>query len=246
MSNRIVFPGLALGSDFQRNGVDPHAADGNQFQRDLQCQEASFDSLRKGGTAARMKKLTLLLLVLSVSAAYAATLQILSLDEMTAVSSAIVQGRILASRSDWTEGKGSLIVTYYTVQADSYLKGNLGRTFELTEPGGNVGNLVASVPGSPSFQVGEQVVLFVQTNGARNFHQAIGFEQGVFRLRRDSVSGALTVNHSQPLAKGGQVVASDENPSLVTGSRTSRDLNQFLSQVGESVRRAAAPKKGAQ
>jgi hypothetical protein len=193
-----------------------------------------------------MKKLTILLAVLLASTAYAATVKILTLDEMTGASSVVVQGRILASRSDWINGKSSLIVTYYTVQADSYLKGDLGRTFELTEPGGNVGIVSASVPGAPTFQVGEQVVLFVQTNGSRNIHQAIGFEQGVFRVRRDPASGALAVNHSQPLAKGGQIVASDENPSLETGSRTARDLKQFLSQVGDSVRRSAMAKKGVQ
>jgi hypothetical protein len=89
------------------------------------------------------------------------------------------------------------------------------------------------------------VLLFVQTDGPKNFHQAVGFEQGVFRIHPDAVSGALTVNHSQPFANGGQVVASDEMPSLVTGSHTARDLNQFLSQIGDSVRRVAA-KKGVQ
>jgi hypothetical protein len=191
-----------------------------------------------------MKKLTLLLLVLVASTASAATLQILGLDEMTALSSAIVQGRIVASRSAWLNGKGSMIVTYYTVKADRYLKGNLGATFELTEPGGAVGNLTTSVPGAPEFRTGEQVVLFVHTGGSRNNHQAMGFEQGAFRIHRDSVSGALILNHSQPLTKGGQIVASDEVASLVTGSRTSRDLNQFLSQVGDSMSRAS--KKGIQ
>lgn len=191
-----------------------------------------------------MKKWTLLLAVLLASAAYAATLQILTLDQMTAAASTIVQGRITASHADWINGKGSLIYTYYTVQADSYVKGNLGRTFQLIEPGGQVGNIAGSVPGAPSFQVGEQVLLFVQTDGPKNFHQAIGYEQGVFRVQRDPVSGALTVNHSQPLVNGGQIVSSDENPSLVVGQRTARDLNQLLSQIGDSVRRVAAAKKG--
>ena len=193
-----------------------------------------------------MKKWSFLLAVLLASAASAATLQILTLDQMTAASSTIVQGKILASHADWINGKGSLIFTYYTVQADSYVKGNLGRTFQLIEPGGQADNIIATVPGSPVFHVGEQVLLFVQTDGQKNFHQAVGFEQGVFRIRPDVASGALTVNHSQPLANGGQVVASDEMPSLVTGSRTSRDLNQFLSQIGGSVRRVAASKKGVQ
>ncbi len=193
-----------------------------------------------------MNKMKFVFALLLVSTAYAATLQILTLDQMTAQASAVVQGRIVAMRSDWINGKGSSIYTYYTVQADSYLKGNLGRTFQLTEPGGQVGNIVGSVPGAPSFHVGEPVVLFIQTDGPRNWHQAIGYEQGVFRVHRETASGALTVNHSQPLANGGQIVASDENPSLVTGSRTSPDLNQLLSQIGDSVRRSAAPRKEVQ
>jgi hypothetical protein len=192
-----------------------------------------------------MKKSILLFAVLLVSTAWAATLQILTVDQMTATASAIVQGKIVASHADWINGKGSSIYTSYTVQADSYLKGNLGRTFQLIEPGGQVDNLVGSVPGAPVFHVGEHVVLFVQTDGPKNFHQAIGYEQGVFRVRPDPVTGALTVNHSQALANAGQIVASDELPNLVTGSRTSRNLNEFLSQIGDSVRRVAA-KKGVQ
>jgi len=242
MSNRLVLSDLR--SDSQRTDGHPRIAGCGEYQG-YQFQ-TSLDSLMKDGRVSRMKKLTLLFAVLLASTAWAATLKILTLDEMTQASSAVVQGRIVSSRSDWLDGKGSLIVTYYTVQADSYLKGNLGRTFQLTEPGGNVGIINGSVPGAPSFQVGEQVVLFIETGGTRNLHQAIGFEQGVFRVQRDARSGALTVNHSQPLVKGGQVVAADENPSLASGARSSRDLNQFLSQVGDSVRRVATLKKGVQ
>jgi hypothetical protein len=242
MSNQLVLSNLRLNS--QHTGGQPRSEGRGEYQQ-YQLQ-TNLDTLAKDVRVSRMKKLTLLCAVLLASSAWAATLKILTLDEMTQASSAVVQGRILASRSDWLDGKGSLIVTYYTVQADSYLKGNLGRTFQLTEPGGTVGMISGSVPGAPSFQVGEQVLLFIETGGSRNIHQAIGFEQGVFRVQRDARNGALTVNHSQPLIKGGQVVSSDENPSLVSASRTSRDLNQFLSQVGDSARRVATLKKGVQ
>jgi hypothetical protein len=237
MSNRIILSGLARGFVCQRN-VPQHTAANRPVQGPF---HSSLDSHAKSGKVSPMKKLTILVAACLACIASAATLQILTLDEMTGAASAVVQGRIVASRSDWINGKGSQIYTFYTVQAESYLKGNLGSSFQLTEPGGNVGILNGSVPGAPAFQVGEQVVLFVQTDG--RFHQAIGYEQGVFRMHRDPASGALTVNHSQPLAKGGQIVASDEVGSLVAGARTSRDLTQFLSQIGDSIRRV---KKGVQ
>src|SRR2546425_13055146 len=77
----------------------------------------------------------------------AATLQILNLDEMTANSTAIVQGRIVSTRSDWSDSQNNSIVTIYTIQAGRYLKGNLGVTFEIAEPGGRMGNLVITAAG---------------------------------------------------------------------------------------------------
>src|SRR5579871_527295 len=200
----------------------------------------------KADKVSRMKKIPpCLRLALAVCLALpcvapAATLQILTLDQMTAGSSAIVQGRIVASRAAWINGPGSLIYTFYTVQAESYMKGNLGRTFELTEPGGQVGNIVGSVPGAPQFQVGERAVFFAQSDP--KFHQVIGYEQGAFRVRSAPGATSATVNHSQPLAGGGQIVASDEIANVVTATRTSRDLGEFLKQVSESVRRTAAGK----
>ena len=58
-----------------------------------------------------MKKSILLFAVLLVSTAWAATLQILTVDQMTATASAIVQGKIVASHADWINGKGSSIYT---------------------------------------------------------------------------------------------------------------------------------------
>src|SRR5206468_4623537 len=96
------------------------------------------------------------------------------------------------------------ILTYYTIEPTRYLKGNLGRAFEIAEPGGVIGNRALAVPGAPQFQVGEELVLFVWTSGTPKRHQAIGFDQGAFRIRRDPTSGTALLNHTQPLSGGGQ------------------------------------------
>jgi hypothetical protein len=114
---------------------------------------------------------------------HATILKKLTMDEMVSQSSAVVHGRIVASRVEWN-GSHSAIVTVYTVQANRYLLGSLGSSFELVEPGGIIGNLVMSVTGAPHFALNEEVILFVWTDKVHGKHQAIGFEQGVYRLRQ--------------------------------------------------------------
>ena len=187
----------------------------------------------------RLKTLSLFLAVFLVSLAGAATLQVMNLDDMSASSMAIVHGRITASRSDFSDSQRNYILTYYTMQADRYLKGNLGATFEFAEPGGRVGNAMTVVPGAPTFHAGDEVVLFVWTDSIHQRHQVIGFEQGAFRVQRDAATGRRVLSHAQPLTGGGQIVESSEL-NTIPGARTSLDLNEFLNQVTTSVRRVAA------
>lgn len=176
--------------------------------------------------------------------ASASTLQVLTLDDMTAQSSAVVHAHVLAARADRSNGKNGAVITRYTIKAERYLKGNLGSTFELVEPGGTVGIWTTTVAGAPAYQVGEEVVLFVWTVPGTNVHKTIGFEQGAFRVRRDAGTGMRTVSHSQPLSGGGQFVDSDEFKASVQNCGTSRNLDEFLGQVGASLRRVAAHQAG--
>jgi hypothetical protein len=179
-------------------------------------------------------------ILLLASLAGAATLQILNLDEMTAQSSAVVQARVTGSRTEWNDAnKKNFVVTKYTLQSDHYIKGNLGSTFELVEPGGRLGDRITSIPGAPVFREGDELVLFVWTHPTTGTHQSMGFDQGAFRITRDA-SGAKVLDHSQPLSGGGQIVESGTVPASFGPGRTSHDLNTFLVQVGTSVRRVAA------
>lgn len=168
----------------------------------------------------------------------AATLKMLSLDQMADESQTIVHGRVVDSRAEWNSTHTS-IVTVYTVKAERYLKGALGATFELTELGGQVGNLAMQAPGAPHFRVGEEAVLFVWTDSAYSRHQAIGFEQGVFRVRTEA-SGMKSVNRYVPSARSGEVLQSD---LVARRPEPSRELNGFLAQVSEAVSRVARERK---
>ena len=180
----------------------------------------------------------LALLAAAAIACPAATLKMLSLDQMADESQTVVHGRVLASRAEWNSTHTS-IVTVYTVKADRYLKGDLGATFELTELGGQVGNLAMQAAGAPHFKAGEEVVLFVWTDGVERRHQAIGFEQGVFRVRTEA-TGAKFVNRNVPVARTGEFV-----PTEVAGQRLepSRELSGFLAQVSATISRVAQERR---
>lgn len=177
-----------------------------------------------------MMKTTILLLVLCVMglSARATTLVRLDLDDLTGESSAVVYGKIAASRVEWNSSR-TLIYTVYTVEPMEYLKGRLGPVFELYEPGGTLDGLQMSVAGVPAFSVGQEAILFVWTD-PHGQHQVTGFEQGAFRVRADPQTGLRIVDRVARL--GSARVAS------AVASPTSRLLPQFFDQIRSSADKA--------
>lgn len=169
-------------------------------------------------------------------AAFATTLTRLDLDDLTAQSSAIVHGRIVASRTEWNAG-GTAIFTVYTVSVNSYLKGQLGETFEIAEPGGSRDGITMTVASVPVFQPSQEVVLFIWTD-PRGVHQVIGFEQGALQVVTDPVTGAKSVDREIRLGSASSVFA--QNAPIRT---TSKSLPQLFNQIRTSA--AAVAKSGA-
>jgi hypothetical protein len=179
-----------------------------------------------------MKPIAILLLLWSVfmPRAEGTTLTRLDLDDLTAESSAVVYGRIVATRVEWNRSR-TMILTVYTVVADQYLKNALGPVFEVHEPGGELDGLRMSVAGVPAFAVGQEAVLFVWTD-KHGQHQVTGFEQGSFPVRTDPQTGAKVVDR---VVRLGSVHAPN-----AAASPSSRLLPQFVNQVRASAVRARA------
>lgn len=177
-----------------------------------------------------MKKTAILLLVLLACRPWAGatTLLRLDLDDLTAESSAVVYGKIVASRVEWNQSR-TLIFTAYTVEPTEYLKGRLGPTFELYEPGGVLDGLQMSVAGVPAFSVGQEAILFVWTD-PHGQHQVTGFEQGAFPVRADPQTGLKVVDRVARL--GSARVAG------AVASPTSRFLPQFFDQIRSAAAKA--------
>ncbi len=149
----------------------------------------------------------------------------------------IVVGRVTATDAQWTDGRRS-IETLVTIDAEQYLKGDMGRSLTIRVPGGQVGPYLSLMPGAPRFSPGDQVVLFLAGDGPSIPH-VLGLGQGVFRVVTSAPSGARTVIPELLTAAGAGAVA------IVRGdpARRPAPLDRFAADVRALA--AAPPVQGA-
>jgi hypothetical protein len=107
----------------------------------------------------------------------AATLQQLTLDQMTQASTAIVRARVTSATASFA---GSTIYTYYKLQVTDSWKGFTPT--EVAIPGGVAGGFRQSFPGMPTLTVGAEYVMFLWTSGTTGITHLTGLSQGLFNL----------------------------------------------------------------
>jgi hypothetical protein len=84
----------------------------------------------------------------------------MSMQELTKSSQAVLVGKCADMQSFWNE-KHDKIFTRITIQADQYLKGDLGAETVVTMPGGRVGDIIYEVSDMPVLKPGEEMVVFL-------------------------------------------------------------------------------------
>ena len=120
--------------------------------------------------------------------AQAATLERLSLDEMTARSTSIVRGKV---ESSWAAFTGPVIYTHFRIRVTERFKGPNQASVEIVVPGGVANNLRQSFSGVPEFAIGDEYVFFLWT-GKDKLTQVIGLTQGLFSLAKDDPTDPTT------------------------------------------------------
>jgi len=132
----------------------------------------------------RLIAITALILLFSMSTR-ATTVERLTLDDMVKKAEAIVHGKVTSSRTHWSSNR-KLILTTYMLDVSETIKGQAGRSVELTTIGGRIGDLILHVSGMPSFEPDEDAVVFLEKSGA--FSTVVGLNQGKFTVRNGEVS----------------------------------------------------------
>jgi hypothetical protein len=125
------------------------------------------------------RPLALLLLLLSAGPAAAATFVETSVEETARSAQAVVRGRVISRASHMT-ADGRAIFTEIEIAVGSAWKGAPDATVRVVVPGGRVGNLAQIVDAAPTFDDGEEVVVFLARRGAA--WRVMGHALGKYRV----------------------------------------------------------------
>jgi hypothetical protein len=173
----------------------------------------------------RRASICCLLLLLTAAVGRATVLLPADFREIVAGSQIIVYGRVADVRAEWApERRG--IDTVVTFEAATYLKGGPAGTVTFRVPGGQIGRYKNVLVGAPTFEPGDEAVLFLTASGPSIAH-VFGLNQGVYRVRTDPQSGRRVVVIPPLMARG-------DAPERVTRGDVTRkplELGAFAGQV---------------
>jgi len=170
----------------------------------------------------RIRLAAVLLAFASVASLRATVFVPADLNELAVGARAIVYARITDVRPLVSDDR-LRVESQVTAEAIGYVKGNLGRSISFRVPGGTVGAYRTMMVGAPTFEPGEEVILFFATRPSA-LPYLLGFSQGVYRVRVDARTGVRMVVPAPPISTGTEV-------ALKRGTRAPMPLDEFTRQV---------------
>lgn len=190
----------------------------------------------------------LLLCLLAAPAARALSVIPPTFAELVAESESIVRGEVTAIRSAYDDASpGRPIRTYVTFRVARTLKGPApaGDSVTLVFLGGTVGPDSLSVPGMPTFTVGDREIVFVARNG-KTYCPLIAAGHGRYRILRNAATQRDYVarENRTPLEDPADVVLPLTAADIVTRLKSpSRALSpgDFEARITRAVADPATP-----
>jgi hypothetical protein len=149
-----------------------------------------------------MRALFAITSLLCVSGVWAATLERLSIDDMSQKSTVIIRGRI---NSCTGEQKGSGIFTRCRVSVTERWKGTAAAQIDFFVPGGTARGFTQVFTGTPNLASGSEYVLFLWA-GRSGGLQVIGLSQGVFDVKSEGTTVKREPTTERMLNAAGQPI----------------------------------------
>jgi len=141
-------------------------------------------------------------------------------EQLVDQAQVIFQGTVSKVNSQWIgEGADRHIVTYVTFDVKESLKGKAGKSYTISTFGGTVDGESMMIGDAPTFEVGDDQILFVENNGSQVI-PLVGLMHGQFRVRKDDAGREMvTTNTNAPVRdveRLGREKATAESASAMT------------------------------
>jgi hypothetical protein len=141
-------------------------------------------------------------LLFGAQAAQATVMIPLSIEDMTKESTAVVRGKVLDKSAAWdAEHKKIYTTTKIEVTEAIHATMSLPKQLEIRTMGGEVDGIGMKVAGTPSFLMGEDVVVFLRPDAKiATAYQVIGMAQGKYQIRQDSAGRVIATPSLEGIA----------------------------------------------
>jgi hypothetical protein len=149
-----------------------------------------------------------------------------SLPQLGEQSEAVVRGNVVGIESYWNEKRTKIFTETVLAITESY-KGEVGSSARILQLGGVVDNVRVTVHGALNWDLGEEVVVFLEPAPAGKY-QVSGFSQGKFKVVRDPRTNEAFI--IQPDLADVQLVGAPESVSPTTGLEKV-PLTQFIERA---------------
>lgn len=179
------------------------------------------------------RTLRLIAFFFAAIAAHAATLQQLSLDQMSQFATAVVRAHVIGSSATVSTTTGSpTIYTHYKLDVSEVWKGSAAA--EVMLPGGDVNGMKQTFPGVPALRVGAEYVLFLWKSPSTGIMHTVGLTQGIFETTARS-DGSIMVGRR----RSGELML-DASGHRVTDQAISMKLEDLKTRVRDTPRTLSA------
>jgi len=139
--------------------------------------------------------ITVLLITLMVNS-NASSIQQFDVSELIEKSELVFEGRVLSSEARWNENQ-TLIQTFITFEVSEIISGSYEQnTLELSFVGGRVGNDNIEAQGMRQPAIGEKGIYFVHSLTRELLNPLVGWSQGQFLLKEDSLGNDMVMTDS--------------------------------------------------
>jgi hypothetical protein len=156
----------------------------------------------------------------------ALTIMMASADELTAESDLVISGKISSIEYVWEDETHRAINTLLTVEVERYMKGMENSTVVVRQLGGRIGDSGDEIPGTPRFDAGEEVILFLVKHQGDYWIHSIAL--GVFRIVTAEGGQKVVFNHLKDVTLLDPVSREEINPENVFKVTP---LTEFISEI---------------